>query len=292
MEWGSDFNQSQLNELKAVLLDFLPKLTCYKCKSIPRADDPYLIGYKCSNPNVPHLLCNKCSGKCPCNSNVSKEACPIILRVVKMFPFCCKNRKAGCEEILFERKMKSHHAECIFEEVRCISTECREKMPFKEVLGHLGSDECKATKPMLKLEKGAKLSLMLDYTDDGLYWAPQEIKDNPLDEPLFYSVGMMQNGISHIWIYFVGMKMQADRFSYSLEIGDKTNHFISFVGPVKSIFESYEDILKAGDVFMFSVSGLQKLSNKDKRFECVLNIIEKKAETQDSDDDSEVSEGQ
>ena len=68
---------------------------------------------------------------------------------------------------------------------------------------------------------------------------------------------------------------------------------MSFVGPVKSIFESYEDILKSGDVFMVNASALIRICDKDQnKFDCVLKIIDKKAETQDSDDDSGVSEGQ
>ena len=281
-----DFNAS-----KAQLLDLLPQLTCYKCESFPRADGNNKY-YRCLEAYASHLLCENCKETCDeryCDGEeVSQIPCPLILRLLEMLPFCCKNRKNGCEEIQFAEKMKSHHAECVFEEVKCINSSCAKKMPFIEALDHL-SDDCKKNRS--KIEKGAKLKLPLKekYSD---YWHPHEIESNPLDKPLFYAVGKHQNGIAHIWIYYFGLKMEANRFSYSLEVGEETSYFTKFVGPVKSIVEDYEDIMKARDVFMISVSALQRICNEDNIFECVLNIIDKKAESQDSDEDSGVSEEQ
>ena len=275
--------------MKDKLLKLLPQLTCYKCKRIPRADDSYYTNYKCLNPNNPHLLCDKCKEKCSCNFNVSKKACPLFSSLVEMLPFCCKNRENGCKEILSKEEMKSHHEECIFEEVTCINIGCQKKMPFKVILDHLGSDG-NCNKHIWNLEKGKKLKMALPKTDDGVFWYPTKVESNPLNEPLFYVVGFQQNMTAYIWTHYIGFKKEANRFSYSLKIGEKTGHYINFVGPVKSIFESYHDMVNAGDVFTICIPALQRLSNKDKGFECVLNIIDKKAETQDSDDDSGVSD--
>ena len=275
--------------MKDKLLKLLPQLTCYKCKRIPRADDSYHTTYKCLNPNDPHLLCEKCKEKCSCNFNVNKKACPLVSSLVEMLPFCCKNREDGCKEILIKEEMKSHHEECIFEEVTCINRGCKKKMPFKVILDHLGSDDY-CSKQLCNLGKGKTLKMKLTYTDDGSYWHPFKVESNPLNEPLFYVIGFKQNKTAYIWTYYIGFKKEANRFSYSLEIGDKTCHYINFVGQVKSIFESYDDIVNTGDVFTICIPALQKLCDKDKEFECVLNIIDKKAETQDSDDDSGVSD--
>ena len=276
-------------EMKALILKLLPQLTCYKCKSIPRADDSYKTGYKCLNPNDFHFICEKCKGKCPCNFNVSKKPCELASSLLEMLPFCCKNRKAGCEEILCKEEMKSHHEECIFEKVTCIHKHCRKEMPFKSFLDHLGSAECIR---ILDVGKDAKFILPFRNTMDGDGWSPRKIESNPLNEPLFYLVGLLQNEIAHFWIYYIGFKNEADRFSYSLEVGDKSFYYVNFVGPVKSIFESFDDILKARDIFMIGTSALRRICNEDKLFECVLNIIDKKAEAQDSEDDSGVSDEQ
>ena len=279
--------------LKVKLLKFLPQLTCYKCKKIPSADDSYHASYKCLNTNDSHLLCEKCKEKCPCGFKVCKKSYALVSNLVEMLPFCCKNRKDGCKEILSKEEMKLHHTECIFEAATCIHKECQKKMPFKEVLGHLGSDNCHRIFKVAKGAKGTTLKKTNKYSQDG-FWSPTIIESNPLDEPLFYFVGVKQNGIVHFWIYYIGFKKEANRFSYSLEFGDKTHQYYNYVGPVKSIFESYDDVLKAGEVFMIATSAFLKLCNEDedKSFECVLNIIDKKAEAQDSDDDSGVSDEQ
>ena len=122
------------------------------------------------------------------------------------------------------------------------------------------------------------------------YWYPHKIERNPLNEPLFYSVGIIKDGFSYFWLYYIGFKKQADQFSYSFKVGDKNRHYVNFFGPVKSIFESYDDILEAKEVFTIGIPALQRLCSKNKLFECMLNIIDKKAEIQDSENDSGVSD--
>ena len=238
------------------------------------------------------LICGKPRDRCrgiQKGAHSSIEAMKESQVWLQCYFFCCKNREDGCKEILMKEEMKSHHEECIFEEVTCINRGCKKKMPFKVILDHLGSDDY-CSKQLCNLGKGKTLKMKLTYTDDGSYWHPFKVESNPLNEPLFYVIGFKQNKTAYIWTYYIGFKKEANRFSYSLEIGDKTCHYINFVGQVKSIFESYDDIVNTGDVFTICIPALQKLCDKDKEFECVLNIIDKKAETQDSDDDSGVSD--
>ena len=292
-----------LELMKKHLLKSLPSLTCFICKKIPDPEFPWRLGFRCSNQIENHLVCRNCKLKakpfysdgdtlrlfavqnCLCGFSIGSKACPLYSNMIAMLPFCCKNRKNGCNEILFHEQMTLHLPECGFQTVTCINLKCQEKLPLNDVLDHFKSKSC-IYKDENTMDNKISLTLMIGI--DGNFWEPIEATKNPLNKPLFYSVGQVSDGIIFLWIYFIGFKEEAERFTYAIEVDQNPTRMIKFVGTVKSIFESSDDIVKKRDAFMIGVDNFRMISNSNDDLDFIYEITDKKAEVKDSDEDSGV----
>ena len=265
---------------KSFLVKLLPHLTCFRCLNVPNAESPNQDKFKCLDPEA-HLLCDHCKeycvemkkGKCPCGSNVSTIACPLASSLVGMLPFCCRNRDNGCQEILSREEMKAHLSRCIFEDITCINLDCEDEMIFKDYLNHLPACANKTN-----VEN--KVEIILD--DEIANWLPSQVQKNPLNKPLFYFSCEVDDEFVCAWIYFLGFKEDAERFTYSLEVNSTRS--LKFAGPVKSIFESHDDIIHERDAFMLGLPIAKKISDESGALVFNIEIFDKKADVKDNDD--------
>ena len=279
-------NMEYFEAMKTNLIKLLPHLTCFKCKSIPSAEFSNKKSFKCLNSYDSHLLCELCKGNCPCGHQINPNPCSLVSSLVNMLPFYCKNKENGCEEILFEEEMKAHVSRCIFELVTCINFDCEEEMPFKDFFDHIALPDCS-----FKPEINNRAELTLDDNDgNGMLWYPDQMLENPLNELLFYSFLMIEEDIIFTWIYFLGFKEDAERFTYSVKIDKNSKRSMNFRCPVKSIFESPLDIIKKREAFMIGLTIGKKLCNEQGILNLDFKIFDEKEEAKDDDNDSAISE--
>ena len=277
-------SNTELESMKAQLIKFLPHLTCYKCKNFPSAECPKRRIFRCLNPLNGHLICEECEKPCPCGYNVSINACSLVSNLVDTLPFCCKNRDNGCQEILFQEEMKAHLSRCIFENVTCISVdEFQQEMPLKDFFDHIVLPDCST-----RSEIENKVEIKVDY--EKYHWLPSLVQKNPLNKPVFYFYCEVDDNILFAWIYFVGFKEDAERYIYSLEINKNSKHHMKFISPVKSIFESNDDIIAERDAFMIGRPIAKKLCEEQEKLGFYIEICDKKAEVKDEDNDSAMSD--
>ena len=275
--------KSEHDTMSKQLLKLLPHLTCYRCKSIPSVEFPNRKLFQCENPKA-HLLCDYCKRRCPCGNYVSINACSLASSLVDTLPFCCKNRGNGCKEILFQEEMRAHFSRCMFQKVSCINYSCKKEMPFENFFDHIALPTCSNVP---KNKNRIKVTLT-DSHRYGAYIPASIMEENPLNESVFYGVGLARDDILFAWIYFLGFKEDAERFSYSLEVNKNSKRSVKFTCPVKSIFESADNIISERDAFMISLTVGRKLCKEQGHLEFDFEIFDEEAE--DDDNDSTISE--
>ena len=277
--------------MKTQVVKLIPHLTCDNCEGVPNAENPKEEKFRCLNTSNAHLLCKFCKkhiagGKCPvrnCGSKISKSACPLVSSLIEMLPFCCKYREWGCEEVLLQEEMKAHFSRCIFSEMTCINLDC--EMPSMSL--KLSFDHMPACSIIPEIENIVEIKLD-DKCEHGTYWKPSLIQRNPLNKPLFYFFAEVDEcDIVYAWIYFLGFKEDAERFTFSLEVNSKRS--IKFTGPVKSIFEDRDEIIHDRDAFMIGVPIGKKLCNEQEKLEINVEIFNEKAEAKEEEEDSAIS---
>ena len=281
--------KTELETLSKQLLKLLPHLTCYRCKSIPRVEFPSRRLYQCGNA---HLLCNGYHGcgtrkKCLCGEYVSKNVCSLASSLVDTLPFCCENKGNGCEEILFQEEMKAHFSRCMFEKVTCINDDCSKRMPFEVFLDHIALPTC-STVP--KIKNRVEVRLTDSHRNGTAFISPKLMEENPLNESVFYSVGLVMDNIMFAWICYLGFKEDAERYTYSLEVNKDPKHSVKFTCPVKSIFESPGIFISERDAFMMSLKIGTKLCKEQGHLYFDFEIFDDKEEVKDDDNDSAISE--
>ena len=262
-------SNTELEPLKKTLLKLLPHLTCYRCKTIPSAEFPKRKSFRCLSSHA-HLLCEICKMKsaCPCGFHVNKVACSLVSSLVDLLPFCCKYRGSGCGKILFQEEMKTHVSRCLFKTVRCINIGCMKRIPFKKFLDHIILPTC-SEDPEIKNLVDVFLD---DETEHGTFWNPSILRKNPLNKPVFYFFAMVEDEILLAWVYYLGFKEDAERFTYSLEVNKNSKRSVKFTSPVKSIFESPENIIKECDAFMIGLPIARKICERNKTKVLLLNV--------------------
>ena len=290
-------SQQEELEVKMKLLQDLEKqLICYDCQKVIFTIDKR-EGYRCHRM---HLLCDGCKvyydqkdseKKCPCGSNTSR-ICPLVSELSKNLPYFCQYHKYGCPEIFSKDEMEQHHKECVYTTVDCIT--CSKKVAFIHQVNHL-ENECTGRKHSRR--KGY-------YTHDGTYYVSIEELTGDLqffavkfghDLRPFYSKVAFINGMLCHWIYFVGTKEEAKRYRYRitarhLENFTEKSEKIVYTGQVRSIFEPIMEIIKDQNALMFGEKLAKRLANDSKYFAVDVELLDKKVEFKDDDEESGIDE--
>ena len=281
---------SRLAVLSSLMSKLLPDLTCKKCKRIPNPEFPHRSWYTCSNS---HLFCDLCADlNCTeCELEINESPSSLMTNLVKELPYYCKNKENGCQEINFLEEIKTHHLKCIYEKISCINQKCRNKPLFSEFSSHLS--KCLDSKNVVDNSSTIEFlfpdPFIADF--DNVYF---KILNNFFNEPVFYYMIHIRRNSTYHWIYYVGLKDDAQRYSVSFKIGDEEKEFYFYVGSVRPVSESINKIVNEQLAFTIDTKVYKRLSytrDQQQWLRISFNVMDKKALVQDDDEeDSGISD--
>ena len=148
------------------------------------------------------------------------------------------------------------------------------EIPFKDFLDHIALPNCSA------VPDGKNLVLM-EIGEDGEhgdFWMPTPVQYAPSEKSLFYFFARVDEEMVFAWIYFIGFKEDAEKFTYTINVSTSSKWCIKFTGPVKSIFESPNDICEKFDTFMIGLQLGKKLCKEEKKLAFEFSVMDDKAE--------------
>ena len=116
----------------------------------------------------------------------------------------------------------------------------------------------------------------------------EQVKITVNDGNVFYYTEAVENNTCYLWLYYLGCPYEAENFSCTFSMKNKTGETFSYSGPVHTLDESKDSIITSGSCFNIRIRAL--LRPLGVRGELCITIRNLKEEAKDDDEESGLSD--
>ena len=301
----------------------IEEFQCFQCKELPSLSRTKF--YRCLKQ---HLICNICqvshlrncgslalscsycqhkhsvriahcdrrsayygSGCCSTvNQHHTKDykECTMVKTILEQWKLLtCRFYKNGCREINFADKLRDHQDECDFRNILCPDIDCQKTIPFSSFIDHCHEYHNQPIEGFLKMEYGQKKKVVRPNPTVSATSPPSLICLNGLT---FIEMLYNKDNTIYIWVYLLGDPHEADRFQYHVHLKKESGKETTFFGKVKSVNQSYSDLLEDENVCVTSTKMIRRYLNDQGQLEYTLKIRNLKEELKDDNCESGIDD--
>ena len=125
---------------KELAQEILAELACTTCQDVPGPTGSRKNRYVCSNGHC--MVCEDCRfQECSCKSKTYSGPVSKIEKILdKLQWHHCSHFKHGCRDVIQAKNLDEHEKTCIFREINCPDSSCKEKVLFKDINEHVSND--------------------------------------------------------------------------------------------------------------------------------------------------------
>ena len=263
MDWNP--NPKMLSAKKELLNAICPELKCRNCDGIPRPGET--LWYQCLKGHFTCLKCRKGSPKkiviglpsinrvCKCGAIMSSRSDEIVGKLISTLPFQCLFSKNGCDIVLFAEDVPDHEKNCRFRDLNCFI--CQETVPLISFEDHMESahQDLKSNFTQVSMNTYKCRDNCASDTENLQIWAKLEGENGEI----FYEIGVQHEELLHRWVYFFGTPEQAEEYCFFVHLNANKGEVLTYQGPVRSVDESFEDILENQGTFNVGIKTGKRL---------------------------------